>query len=155
MLAIAQSHNSWSTKKYNYVFVAYSAHEIGLFGSAAFAIYCRNKLPPLVLAINFDMIGRFDENARVLNIYGTKTLLQHQYFFEKTTFSGKIHTSEHEKLFMTDAKVFVETGIPSLSFTTGLHDDYHKISDDEIYINYDGIRIIQQLIESFLKFITT
>ncbi|MCP9748234.1 M28 family peptidase [Lacihabitans sp. CS3-21] len=56
---------------------------------------------------------------------------------------------------MTDAKVFVETGIPSLSFTTGLHDDFHKISDDEIYINYDGIRIIQQLIESFLKFITT
>ncbi|MCP9748233.1 M28 family peptidase [Lacihabitans sp. CS3-21] len=93
MLAIAQSLNSLSTKKYNYVFVAYSAHEIGLFGSAAFALFCRNKLPPLALVINFDMVGRFDKNARVLNIYGKKTLLQHQYFFETTTFSGKIHTS--------------------------------------------------------------
>lgn len=155
MLAIAKSYKSWSTKKYNYVFVAYSAHEIGLFGSAAFVLFCKNKLPPLALTINFDMIGRFDEKARVLNIYGIKTLLQHQNFFENTTFNGKIYTNEHDKIFMTDAKAFVETGIPSLSFTTGLHDDYHKISDDEIYINYNGIQIIQHLIESFLKVVTT
>ena len=101
------------------------------------------------------MVGRFDEKARVLNIYGTKTLLQYQTFFDNITFNGKIYTSEHDKILMTDAKAFVETGIPSLSFTTGLHDDYHKISDDEIYINYNGIQIIQQLIESFLKVIST
>jgi len=126
-----------------------------LFGSADFTLFCRNEFPPLALVFNFDMVGRFDEKARVLNIYGTKTLLQYQTFFDNITFNGKIYTSEHDKILMTDAKAFVETGIPSLSFTTGLHDDYHKISDDEIYINYNGIQIIQQLIESFLKVIST
>lgn len=151
MVAIAKSSQSWKTKRYNYVFVAYSAHEVGLFGSAAFELFCKNKLPPLALVINFDMVGKFDEKARVLNIYGIKTLLKHQDFFGNNTFNGKIYLNETNKIFMTDAKPFAERGIPSLSFTTGLHDDYHKISDDEIYINYDGIQAIQQLIESFLK----
>ncbi len=155
MLAIAKRHKLWSSKKYNYVFVAYSAHEIGLFGSAAFAIFCRNNFPPLSLVINFDMVGRFDEKARVLNIYGLKTLRQQQTFFINATFNGKIYTNESDKIFMTDAKVFAEAGISSLSFTTGLHEDYHKISDDEIYINYDGIQMIEQLIEDFLKIISS
>jgi hypothetical protein len=55
---------------------------------------------------------------------------------------------------VTDAGVFAASHVPALSFTTGIHDDYHKVSDDTIYINYDGMVQIEHLLESFLKTIT-
>lgn len=151
MLAIAKRHKLWSTKKYNYVFVAYSAHEIGLFGSRAFYEWIVQKKLLINLVLNFDMVGRFDKKAKVLNIYGIETLNKNRILFEKPIFEGNIYTNNSEKVILSDAGVFAEKNIPALSFTTGIHEDYHKITDDEIFINYEGIMLIQKFIEQFLK----
>ncbi len=151
MLSLAKQIKNLKAKKYNFIFVAYSAHENGLFGSKSFYSFLAKKKITIALVLNFDMVGRFDNKARVLNIYGISTLLKNQTFFEKPIFEGNIYTQNSEKVYLTDAGVFAEKNIPSLSFTTGLHNDYHKITDDEIYINYEGILLVQKFIEQFLN----
>lgn len=151
MLSLAKKVKNLKTKKYNFIFVAYSAHENGLFGSRAFYSFLAQEKIPIALVLNFDMVGRFDNKARVLNIYGSNTLHQNQTFFEKPVFDGNIYTNNSEKVYLTDAGIFAEKNIPSLSFTTGIHNDYHKITDDEMYINYEGIVLVQKFIEQFLK----
>ncbi|HLO42676.1 MAG TPA: M28 family peptidase [Leadbetterella sp.] len=151
MLSLAKTIKSSEIEKYNFLFVAYSAHENGLFGSKAFFSFLVQKKVPIALVLNFDMVGRFDEKARVLNIYGIKTLNKNQTFLQKPVFEGNIYTENSEKVLLTDAGVFAENNIPALSFTTGIHNDYHKLSDDEEFINYDGILMVQKLVEQFFN----
>ncbi|MFN3852239.1 MAG: M28 family peptidase [Spirosomataceae bacterium] len=151
MLGLAKTFDKWASKSFNYIFVAYSAHEIGLFGSENFYSYYQKKYPKLKLVLNFDMLGRFHEQARILNIYGVKTLeIRLKNALNDITFDGKIYNHESEKIFLTDAHVFANQDIQSISFTTGIHEDYHKITDDEEFINYSGLLTIQSFIEKFL-----
>jgi len=151
MLGLAKTFDKWASKSFNYIFVAYSAHEIGLFGSENFYSYYQKKYPKLKLVLNFDMLGRFHEQARILNIYGVNTLeTRLNNALNNIPFNGKIYNHESEKIFLTDANVFAKQNIQSISFTTGIHEDYHKITDDEEFINYSGLLTIQSFIEKFL-----
>jgi Zn-dependent M28 family amino/carboxypeptidase len=155
VLSLAQKFTKWENKKYNYLFVFYSAHEIGLFGSAAFSKFAQDHFKPIVLALNFDMIGRLDMNQKILNIYGINTLLNNQLKLINTlSFDGIIRTNFSDKIYECDLKKFAEAKIPSLSFTTGIHSDYHKITDDEDQINYFGILQIEKYIIQLLKNMT-
>ena len=152
VLSLAQKFTKWENKKYNYLFVFYSAHEIGLFGSAAFSKFAQDHFKPIVLALNFDMIGRLDMNQKILNIYGINTLLYNQLELINTlSFDGIIRTNFSDKIYECDLKKFAEAKIPSLSFTTGIHSDYHKITDDEDQINYFGILQIEKYILQLLN----
>ncbi|MDQ3045914.1 MAG: M28 family peptidase [Bacteroidota bacterium] len=153
MLGLSQTFRTWQSRNYNYLFVAYSAHEIGLFGSSSFYGFSKGKFPPICQVINFDMVGRLDEKQPVVNVYGigkgdkaTKNQLDSLAF----TFKTKIYTEEESKITDTDCRAFVREGIRCLSFTTGLHSDYHKVSDDEEKINYSGIFKVQMLVETLV-----
>lgn len=143
MLGLAQRRAKWMQRSYNYIFVNYTAHEMGLFGSAAFYEYCKTHFKPICLAINFDMVGRMDEHHPVLTVYATKT----SPMTKIAGFNGLIHTDEPEKVLQTDCRSFAEHNMACLSFTTGLHEDYHKIGDTPDKINYEGMWEIQKLIE--------
>ncbi len=150
VLNLAKNFKSWENKKYNYVFVCYSAHEIGLFGSTAFSEFCINNFKPIHLLINFDMVGRLNPDRKVLNIYGKQTLRNKISVLDDIPFSGVLYTNNSDMILQTDAKSFAEKNIRCLSFTTGIHSDYHKISDYEVLINYDGMQYIE---EYFLRLI--
>lgn len=154
MISLMNRYATWASKKYDYVFVAYSAHEIGLFGSKNFKNYISGKISPLALVINFDMVGRLDPREKILAIYGHKSIEEQWKFFNQKFENLNVQTDENEMVHVTDAGVFAASHIPSLSFTTGIHDDYHKVSDDTVYINYEGMVQIEHLLESFLKTIT-
>ena len=151
LLGLLKNYQVWSNKKYNYIFVSYSAHEIGLFGSANFFNYSIKNFKSIELVINFDMVGRLDKIQPVLNIYGVNTLAAFNNYLNNIDFKGKVYTDESYKIYDTDARSFCNAGIKSLSFTTGTHNDYHKITDLETYINYQGILEIQKFIEDLLK----
>ncbi|MBS1634723.1 MAG: M28 family peptidase [Bacteroidetes bacterium] len=151
MIGLLSNYKTWSQKKYNYLFVSYSAHEIGLFGSRAFHEYCTKQFKPLCLVINFDMVGRLDSRQPVLNIYGIQTVSSRRNKIDSLSFPGKVYTNENDKIYETDAVSYVKSGIPALSFTTGIHTDYHKVSDTESKINYNGLLIIQKYLEELLK----
>ncbi|HQW46560.1 MAG TPA: M28 family peptidase, partial [Chitinophagaceae bacterium] len=101
--------------------------------------------------INFDMVGRLDPREKILAIYGYNSIAKVSSFFTPKMENLNIQTDENDMVHITDAGVFAAAQIPALSFTTGTHDDYHKVSDDAKYINYEGMVQIANLLESFLK----
>ena len=139
-------------KQFNYLFIAFSAEELGLNGSKYFSENPTISLNTVNYMINMDMVGRMNDSTRVITIggYGTspswKPLIdniKHNPFVIKYDSSGT-GPSDHTSFYRKD--------IPVLFFFTGLHTDYHKPSDDADKINYVGelkiIYFIKQLIEN-------
>ena len=152
LLNLAKDKKKWMSKKYNYLFVCYSAHEVGLFGSASFTEFTANQFKKIVQVYNFDMVGRLDNDSKIMTVYGLKTLtVNKKNLFKNVPFSGQIAANYDDTILNTDAGAFAQKGIASLSFTTGIHSDYHKISDTIDKINFKGMKIIQQYVLSVLK----
>ncbi|MEO6610834.1 MAG: M20/M25/M40 family metallo-hydrolase [Chitinophagaceae bacterium] len=146
----------------NYLFIAFSGEELGLFGSKYFTEHPTVDLKDVNYMINMDMVGRLNDSSRVLTIggYGTSpewsAVISKDYFAtpnsaKKTTPSLTIRI-DSSGTGPSDHTSFYRKDIPVLFYFTGLHSDYHKPSDDADKINYDGeaviIRHIDKLIES-------
>lgn len=139
-------------KKYNYLFIAFSAEELGLFGSKYFTENATLPLGGVSYMINMDMVGRLNDTSRTLTIggYGTSpawsgafsSVSDTRYFKIKFDSSGT-GPSDHSSFYRKD--------IPVLFFFTGLHTDYHKPGDDSEKINYEGQYRIVQLIRNVIK----
>ncbi len=125
-------------RNYNYLFIAFSGEEMGLYGSKFFSNNPTIPLSSVNCMLNMDMIGRLNkENVLIVNGVGTSTdwaavmdtaAWQKKLRF-KTTSSG-IGPSDHTSFYLKD--------IPVLHFFTGIHTQYHKPTDDIKYINYKG-----------------
>jgi aminopeptidase-like protein len=149
VLLLARNVNKQLSKKYNYLFVCYSAHELGLYGSSSFyQFYSKKKRSkPMAHMFNFDMIGRLNTTRPVLSVFTSSTSSKQLVQSLEQLNSSKINivVDNNSKLKQTDCKVFDEHKVSSVSFTTGVHSDYHKPTDDESKINYQGIRDIYGL----------
>lgn len=150
LLKLAHTYTDWHQENFNYLFVSFSAHELGLYGSMEFEKFAREQFPPIHLVINFDMVGRMEERDKKLFIAGSSTLSSSDTLFHFQSSSFQIQMDDNDMILQTDGRAFVEREIPALSFTTGTHLDYHKVSDDEEYINYIGLQLIQEWMEEFL-----
>ena len=138
--------------KNNYLFIAFSGEELGLFGSKYFADNPTINLSSVNYMINLDMVGRLNDSTKVLTIGGYGTSPEWASLInlksKKSPFVIKIDSSGTGP---SDHTSFYRKGIPVLFFFTGLHADYHKPSDDFDKINYSGelavINYIYSLIE--------
>jgi len=136
-------------KNNNYVFVAFSGEELGLFGSKYFVDHAPIHLSSINYMINMDMIGRLNDSTHGLTIggYGTSPLWN-QFVLNDTYLKIKFDSSGSGP---SDHTSFYRKDIPVLFFFTGTHKDYHKPSDDAEKINYAGearvIRYIFNVIE--------
>ncbi len=152
LLSLAKSYQKWMSKKVNYVFVFYSAHEIGLFGSRAFYTFCKSTFKPICRVINFDMVGRLDlKYSAMFTLYGARTIPENvKSDLKALGLKVKLDFDKSSTIMQSDCKTFVENKIPSLSLTSGTHNDYHKPDDDVAYIRFDGIYYFQIFLENFL-----
>jgi hypothetical protein len=50
------------------------------------------------------------------------------------------------RLEILDTKNFIKHNIPCVTFSIGMHSDYHKISDETMYINFNGITLIEKYV---------
>lgn len=137
-----------NTKGNNYLFIAFSGEEKGLYGSSAWTKDPTLPLDSLNYMINMDMVGRVDSTGHMgINGVGTSpawasvTGLKAGDLKIKTTESG-IGPSDHTSFYLQD--------VPAIHFFSGSHEDYHKPGDDADKINYDGMlrtaRYIEELI---------
>lgn len=140
------------SKQYNYLFIAFSAEELGLNGSKYFVENPTVPLNSINYMINMDMVGRMNDSTKTITVggYGTSPSWQPMInAVKKKDFSIRIDSSGTGP---SDHTSFYRKDIPVLFFFTGLHSDYHKPSDDADKINYVGmlkiIRFIQQMIEA-------
>ena len=131
------------------VFIAFTAEERGLIGSAR---YVDNPVFPLektIAMFNMDMVGRLRKQQ--LTVFGTGTaprwtplLTQHakQHKFQLSLKPSGFGPSDHSS--------FYGKKIPVLHFFTGTHSDYHRPGDDWEKINFKGMEQIVDMIEEIV-----
>jgi aminopeptidase YwaD len=152
MIELAFLLKNSKAKQYNYLFIAFSAEELGLNGSKYFVENPTISLSNVNYMINMDMVGRMNDSTKTITVggYGTSPSWKPMMdAVKKKDFSIKVDSSGTGP---SDHTSFYRKDIPVLFFFTGLHSDYHKPSDDADKINYVGmlkiIRFIQQMIEA-------
>ncbi len=138
--------------KNNYLFIAFSGEELGLFGSKYFVEHPTVNLINVNYMINMDMIGRLNDSTKVLIVGGYGTSPEWSSLInisrKKSPFVIKIDSSGTGP---SDHTSFYRKDIPVLFFFTGLHADYHKPTDDFDKINYTGELNIVNYIYSLIE----
>jgi len=152
LIELARLLKSSKAKQNNYLFIAFSGEELGLYGSKYFVEHPTIDLANINYMINMDMLGRLNEASRVVTVggYGTSPA-----WGEMLTISGKnkLYTSglvfkyDSSGTGPSDHTSFYRKDIPVLFYFTGLHSDYHKPTDDFDKINYAGeMHIVKHLL---------
>jgi len=140
-------------KNNNYLFIAFSGEELGLFGSKYYTEHPTIDLLKANYMINMDMVGRLNDSSKTITIggYGTSpawgalfgSLGADPNFMNRYDSSGT-GPSDHTSFYLKD--------IPVLFFFTGVHSDYHRPTDDADKINYTGefrvVKYIYKIIEA-------
>ncbi len=139
-----EKHNS------NFLFIAFSGEENGLWGSNYFVKNPTVDLESIHFMINMDMVGRMNEE-KTLSINGVGTSpsfvpvleLANADSLKLVTSKSGVGPSDHTSFYLQD--------LPVLHFFTGQHEDYHRPSDDADLINYEGllkvVRYLDRLID--------
>ena len=126
-------------KNNNYLFIAFSAEELGLNGSKFFTENPTIDFSKVNFMINMDMVGRLNDSSNVVTIGGFGTSPQWSSLIDPTNkknpFVIRIDSSGTGP---SDHTSFYRKDIPVLFFFTGLHTDYHKPGDDADKVNYIG-----------------
>ena len=137
-------------KNNNYLFIAFSGEELGLYGSKYYTEHPTVDFAKTNYMINMDMVGRLNDSTHGLTIggYGTSpvwgTELSAKDKYLKINFdSSGSGPSDHTSFYRKD--------IPVLFFFTGAHGDYHKPSDDADKINYNGELVLIKYIYSVVE----
>lgn len=159
MLSIAKQMSARLADTENHrrlVFMGFSAEERGLLGSKHYVKQPRFPLEDTVSMINLDMVGRLNDNE--LTVYGTGS----GKGFDELVDRWNGEQSEPFDLFKmssgygpSDHQSFNEVGIPVLFFFTGIHNDYHRPSDDFDKINFGGLTRITDIVSDIVLDLAT
>jgi hypothetical protein len=139
-------------KKSNYLFIAFSGEELGLYGSKYFTEHPTVDLKNVNYMINMDMVGRLNDSSNALTVGGYGTSPTWSLLYNNFSTPSKTNTIAFKYKFdssgtgPSDHTSFYRKDIPVIFFFTGLHTDYHKPTDDPDRINYNGeLRIIHHI----------
>ena len=120
--------------KRSLVFMTVSGEERGLWGSAYFADHPTVPLADVIADLNIDMVGRNSKDTVAVigrehsNLGATldSVAAAHRELNIKPV--GDLWPQEG-LFFRSDHYNFAKKGVPILFFTTGLHPDYHQVTD--------------------------
>jgi Zn-dependent M28 family amino/carboxypeptidase len=153
LIELARKLKQSAAKGNNYLFIAFSGEELGLYGSKYFTEHPTIDLTTANYMINMDMVGRLNDSSKVLTIGGYGTSPTWSTVIEKDYFGPGDHSNKKTASLMTikidssgtgpsDHTSFYRKDIPVLFYFTGLHTDYHTPGDDADKINYAGQELI-------------
>lgn len=173
LLAVARSMVSAPRPRRSVLFVWHTAEEKGLLGSAYFAANPTVPIDSIVAMVNADMIGRNggptedfvsqgiapsedrlyivgpgaapNSQSRVL---GTIVDSVNARQADPFTLDRTWDTPDHPEriYFRSDHYSYAQHGVPIVFFTTGLHEDYHKVSDEVEKIDFAKLARVTALI---------
>jgi hypothetical protein len=128
----------------NVLLALWSAEEIGLIGSNAFVTTPPVPMTEIAAYLNYDMVGRMQDNR--LTVQATGTSPAWAGLLERANVAAGFDLTLQEDPYQpTDVASFNQAEVPSLSFTTGAHTDYHKPSDTADKIDYEDLDRIAAL----------
>jgi hypothetical protein len=125
-------------RRRNVLMAWWSGEELGLIGSNAFASAPGVAMDQIAAYLNFDMVGRMQDNKLTVQAAGTsptwKKLLE-----QANIAAGFDLMVQDDPYQPTDVATFNGAGVPSLTFFTGTHTDYHKPSDTADKIDFEDL----------------
>jgi hypothetical protein len=148
-----------SRPKRSLLFVWHTGEEAGMLGSEWFVTHSTVPLDSVVAQLNADMIGRNapdslmlvgpraapNNQSRVLGIVvdSVNGALARPFRINREWDSP---THPEQIYFRSDHYTYAKRGIPIVFYTTGLHADYHKVSDEVSKIDFDKLSRVSDLI---------
>jgi hypothetical protein len=164
VLEIAQAIASMPVKpKRSILFVWHTGEEAGLLGSRWFTDHPTVPRDSIVAQLNMDMVGRGEAvdlaggSPTYLELVGSRRVstelgdlvekvnseraipFTFNYALDKNGDPNRIYCrSDHYN--------YARYGIPIVFFTTGLHHDYHQVTDEPQYIHYDHLARVAQFV---------
>lgn len=123
------------------VFVAFAAEELGLFGSAWYVDHPFRPIDSMAAMLNMDMVGRLRDGKLEVGGVGTSPSLR-PLVEEAYRNSGVNVTFGEGGSGPSDHKTFNDRKRPVLFFFTGVHEDYHRPSDDCDKVNAPGMALV-------------
>src|SRR3989442_923677 len=135
VIEVAQAFASGRERpKRSLMFMTVSGEERGLWGSAYFADHPTVPLADVIADLNIDMVGRNSKDTVAvigrehsnLGVMLDSVATAHRELSIKPV--GDLWPQEG-LFFRSDHYNFAKKGVPILFFTTGLHPDYHQVSD--------------------------
>jgi Zn-dependent M28 family amino/carboxypeptidase len=168
VLEIAENISKLRVKpKRSILFVWHTGEEKGLLGSQWISNHFPVSRDSIVAQINIDMIGRGDSvdvkggGPRYVGVVGAKRLssmlgatVDSLAKAEKTPIDldYRMDTDGHpENIYCrSDHYNYARWGIPVAFFFTGLHGDYHQVTDEPQYIDYPHYSLIANYIKDLL-----
>jgi Zn-dependent M28 family amino/carboxypeptidase len=131
------------------VLAFWSGEEIGLIGSSAFVAQPPFPIDQVAAALNFDMVGRLRNNTVTVQAVGSSsawpTLLDRVTAPGAHAAAALTLARQQDPNLPTDSSSFNQAGVPTLSFFTGSHEDYHRPTDVAARIDFQGIDRIAAL----------
>ncbi|HEX2778619.1 MAG TPA: M28 family peptidase [Gemmatimonadaceae bacterium] len=145
------------------IFVWHTAEELGLYGSEWFTDHPTVPRDSIVAQVNIDMIGRGSAadvatgGPQYLELIGPRRLsTEYAQLIEavnarRTTpfrIDYSLDADHHpENIYCrSDHANYARYGIPVAFFSTGQHSDYHQVSDEPQYIDYDHYASVVQFV---------
>jgi Zn-dependent M28 family amino/carboxypeptidase len=136
--------------KRSMIFVTVSGEERGLWGSSAFTADPPVPMGQMVANVNLDMVGRNWKDSIV--VIGR----QHSDLGATLARVNAAHRElgmtaiddlwpEERFFFRSDHYNFARLGVPALFFFNGVHEDYHKVSDEPAKIDAEKASRIVKL----------
>ena len=154
--------------KRSVLFVWHAAEELGLLGAAYFTENPTVPLDSVVANLNMDMVGRggVDDIAgggsRYVQLVGSRRLSRELGDLVEAVnarraspfiFDYSLDADGHpERIYCrSDHAMYARYGVPVTFFTTGLHVDYHQVTDEPQYIQYDKFAELTQLVHDVAR----
>jgi hypothetical protein len=127
------------------LFALWDAEEDGLIGSRHWTARPTIALDRVKFYFNLDMVGRL-KNERI-EVYGCRTFVGSRRLLAEENGDGKLALEFDWRIKAdSDHYSFSQQGIPFLMLHTGLHENYHRPSDDAHLVDHDGIRRVSRLV---------
>jgi hypothetical protein len=136
--------NAEPKPKRTLLFAFWDAEEKGLLGSEYWIAHPTVPRSDIAFAFNFDMLGRL--RNRNVEIYGVRTAAGlRRLLSEQNAETGLKLTFDWTQRDDSDHWSFYKRRIPYLMLHTGLHDQYHRPTDDANLIDIEGLRDVTAL----------
>ena len=179
LVEIAQYLSSLPVRpKRSILFVSHVGEEEGLYGSTYFTDFPTVPRDSIVAQLNIDMIGRGDSadvtgykkgmkerihgNPNYVQLVGSRRLSTELGNLAETVntqdhhgldFDYSLDANGHEQQIYcrSDHYSYARYGIPIIFFTTGGHADYHQVTDEPQFIDYDHMARVANFIADLTR----
>jgi hypothetical protein len=125
------------------IFALWDGEEKGLLGSKDWVFNQLTDPNRIKLYVNMDMVGRLRDSK--LEVYGTRSSVGLRRLVSELNLDQLNLDFNWKMREDSDHYSFWQRQVPAIMLHTGLHDQYHRPTDDPETINIDGVLKVSQL----------